>query len=72
MTNYFYNFTKILAGITGLAVNKQSDDLPVNPDPYAPDTQNENIFTRILNEVKAFFKQMTELLKKLFQFGSKN
>lgn len=52
--------------------NKQSDDLPVDPDPYDPDAPNENIFTRILNTVKTFLNKITELLKKLFSFGAKN
>ncbi len=52
--------------------NKQSDDLPENPDPYDPDAPNENIFTRILNTVKTFLNKITELLKKLFSFGTKN
>ena len=52
--------------------NKQSDDLPAHPDPYDPDAPNENIFTRILHAVKAFFNKIAALFKKLFTFSMKN
>lgn len=46
--------------------NKQSDNLPANPDPYNPDTANENIIARILNAIKMFINNIVALFKNLF------
>ena len=46
--------------------NKQSDDLPKDPDPYDPDAANENIFTRIINAIKSLFSRITDFFRNLF------
>ncbi|MBR5409673.1 MAG: alpha/beta hydrolase [Clostridia bacterium] len=46
--------------------NKQSEDLPENPDPYDPDAANENIFTRIINAIKSLLSKIKEFFRNLF------
>ncbi len=46
--------------------NKQSEDLPENPDPYDPDAANDNIFTRIINAIKSLLSKIKEFFRNLF------
>ena len=47
--------------------NKQSENLPENPDPYDPDAANDNIFTRIINAIKSLFSRITDFFNNLFK-----
>lgn len=47
--------------------NKQSDNLPENPDPYDPDAQSESLFSRIFGAIKAFFARIADFFEKLFR-----
>ena len=46
--------------------NKQSENLPENPDPYDPDAANDNIFTRIINAIKSLLSKIKEFFRNLF------
>ena len=47
--------------------NKQSTNLPENPDPYDPDAASENIFTRLINAIRNLFAKIKEFFNGFFK-----
>ena len=47
--------------------NKQSENLPDNPDPYDPDAANDSIFIRIINAIKSLFSRISDFFNNLFK-----